>query len=81
MKVMMSYDMDADVLYVSLGKPVKAIGRELENGVIERVDPNSKKVVGFTIVGFSKKRDRSPHKNSSLKIVIRQQISYGVGIN
>ncbi len=57
MRMMMSYDKDADVLYVSLGKPTKAIGRELENGVIERIDPKSKKIVGFTIVGFSKKKE------------------------
>ncbi len=57
MRMMMSYDKDADVLYVSLGKPMKAIGREIENGVIERVDPKSKKIVGFTIVGFSKRKE------------------------
>lgn len=57
MKLMMSYDKDADVLYVSLGKPIKAVGREIENGVIERFDPKSKKIVGFTIVGFSKRKE------------------------
>ncbi len=57
MKMLMSYDKDADVLYVSMGKPVKAIGREIANGVIERIDPKTNKAVGFTIVGFSKKKE------------------------
>jgi len=56
MRMMMSYDKDADVLYVSLGKPVKAIGRELGNGVIEGIDSKSKKIVGFTIAGSSKRK-------------------------
>lgn len=57
MKLMMSYDKDADVLYISLGRPVKAVGRELDNGVVERFDPKSKRIVGFTIIGFSKRKE------------------------
>lgn len=29
------------------------MGEEVASGIIKRVDPKSKKVVGFTLVGFS----------------------------
>jgi len=52
-EVVMSYDKEADVFYISLGRPKKAIGQEVSSGVVKRVDPKSGKVVGFTIIGFS----------------------------
>lgn len=54
--LIISYDNAADVLYISLGKPRKAVGREISSGVIERVDPKSGKLVGFTIIDVSKKK-------------------------
>ena len=44
------YDADADVLYISIGKPVKAEGIDIGKGTIVRVDPNSNEIVGFTII-------------------------------
>jgi len=55
--IIMSYDKEADVLYVTLGKPAKGVGREISSGIIKRTDPKTKKVVGFTVVGFSKKKE------------------------
>ena len=47
-----SYDKDADVLYISEGRPRKAIGEMMPGGVIVRRDPKTKEVIGFTIVDF-----------------------------
>lgn len=52
-EIVMSYDKEADVFYISLGRPKKTMGEELSSGVVKRVDPKSRKVVGFTIIGFS----------------------------
>jgi uncharacterized protein YuzE len=46
------YDEEADVLYVSIGKPKKAIGVEIGQGVVVRYDERSDKVVGLTILGI-----------------------------
>ncbi len=47
------YDKDADVLYVSIGKPRPAISREVGDDVLLRVDPDSGDVVGMTIINLS----------------------------
>ena len=47
-----SYDNDADVLYISEGRPKEAISDMMENGVIVRKDPNTDKVIGITIMDF-----------------------------
>jgi len=44
------YDADADVLYISIGKPQKAEGIDLGNGVIVRVNPTTHEIIGFTLL-------------------------------
>lgn len=44
------YDAEADVLYISIGKPAHAEGIDIGNGVIVRINPESNEVVGFTII-------------------------------
>lgn len=46
------YDEDADVLYVSVGEPRKAIGIDIGDGVIVRYDESQKEVTGLTIIGL-----------------------------
>jgi len=47
------YDEEADVLYISFGKPKKAIVEEVGNiGV--RIDEKNKNIVGLTIIEFLK---------------------------
>lgn len=46
------YDGEADVLYVSIGKPRKARGVEIGQGVIVRYDEKRRQVVGLTIMGI-----------------------------
>ncbi len=49
-KVQWDYDAEADVLYISIGKPQKAEGIDLGNGVIVRVNPVTNEIIGFTIL-------------------------------
>ena len=55
-----SFDKEADVLDISIGKPTKAISKEIEDDFFVRVDPETQKVVGFSILNFEKwfKKDR-----------------------
>lgn len=45
------YDEEADVLYLSIGKPGKATGVDIGQGVVVRYDEKKKEVVGLTILG------------------------------
>ncbi len=45
------YDEEADVLYLSIGKPRKAAGVDIGQGVVVRYDEKRKEVVGLTILG------------------------------
>jgi uncharacterized protein YuzE len=46
-----TYDEEADVLYLSLGKPRPAVGVDIGDGVILRYDEVAHEVVGVTLVG------------------------------
>ncbi len=48
------FDREADVLYVSLGRPRRAISREVGDDVLVRFDLKTNRVVGFTILNFGK---------------------------
>jgi len=45
------YDEEADVLYISIGEPVKAVGTDAGEGVIIRYQEDTGEVVGVTILG------------------------------
>ena len=45
------YDSEADVLYLSFGAPVPAVGVDMGNGVIMRYDEKHDEIVGITIIG------------------------------
>jgi uncharacterized protein YuzE len=46
------YDGEADVLYVSIGRPRKATGVDIGQGVIVRYDEKKKQVIGLTVIGI-----------------------------
>jgi uncharacterized protein YuzE len=46
------YDGEADVLYISVGKPRPALGVDIGDGVIVRWDEQKREVVGLTIIGL-----------------------------
>ena len=50
-----SYDKDADVLYISKRNSQETIGEMLDNGIIIRRDLKNKKIIGVTIVDSAMK--------------------------
>ena len=50
------YDEEADVLYVSIGEPVNALGLDVGDGVVVRYLEETGEIVGLTIIGL---RERS----------------------
>jgi uncharacterized protein YuzE len=46
------YDKEADVLYVSIGRPRKAVGVDIGQGVVVRYDEKNREVIGLTILGM-----------------------------
>ena len=54
----MSYDKKGDTLDISLGKPIKAISKEIEEDLFVRIDPTTKKIVGFMVLNFEKRFER-----------------------
>ena len=46
------YDEEADVLYISFGKPKKALTMDLGSGILARYDKDTHEMVGFTITGL-----------------------------
>ncbi len=60
MKLYYYYDKEADVLYLSEGKPAaKYQNIETSDDVILRVDPKSKAVKGLTVLNLSKRQGKS----------------------
>ena len=47
------YDRESDVLYLSIGEPRRAISREVGDDVLLRIDPETKNVVGLTIMNLA----------------------------
>ena len=53
-EVQFHYDREADVLYLSVGKPQRAKTVEMGEDFVLRLHPKTAEVVGVTIVNFSK---------------------------
>jgi uncharacterized protein YuzE len=66
-RITVSYDKEADVLYMTEGKPRKAVSQMLDDGLIIRRDPKSKKIVGFTIVDFISRYSKTRPKFLPIK--------------
>lgn len=49
------YDEEADVLYISTGKPTKALGLDVGEGVIVRYNDKTGEVMGLTIIGVKQR--------------------------
>lgn len=58
-KVAISYDREADVMYLSF-QDVEAEAEEIEDGIFARYNPKDHSLAGFTILNFSKKFTRTP---------------------
>ena len=46
------YDEEADVLYISIGKPKPSIGIDIGGGLIVLYDEETNEIVGITIIGI-----------------------------
>ena len=57
-KSVISYDSEADVLYVSFGRPRRAEGIDIGDGTILRIDPETQEVVGITLLDFRKRVEK-----------------------
>ena len=55
----LSYDTDADVLYVSFGAPQEAVSEETEEGMLIRKHPETGEIFGVTILGFEERFEQS----------------------
>jgi uncharacterized protein YuzE len=53
-QIVMSYDREADVIYISFGKPRKAVSEEIDPYVLVRRDPKAKEILGITVTNFTK---------------------------
>lgn len=51
-----SYDTQADVLYISIGTPRPAISSEIGNDVLLRTDLQTGEVVGLTVMNLSARK-------------------------
>lgn len=72
MKLYYYYDQEADVFYFSEGKPGRRVEtRETADDVVLRLDPKTRKVVGFTILNFTKRLGKTPGQAVSLPIDIK----------
>lgn len=49
----LAYDHEADVLYLSVGEPRRAISREIGDDVLLRIDAETGAVVGLTVLNLS----------------------------
>lgn len=49
------YDEEADVLYISIGEPRKALGIDIGEGAIVRYIEETREVVGLTLMGIKER--------------------------
>lgn len=68
------YDKEGDVLDISIGDPKPAICQELGNDMVVRRDRKTRELVGFTILNFEKRFEKS-RKPSELKIPVEIQLT------
>jgi len=66
-KLRFSYDLEGDVLDISIGRPARAISNEIADDFFVRLNPKTKRVVGFSILNFRKQASK---KNGEIKVPI-----------
>jgi len=74
-KIKWDYDAEADVLYISFGNPQLAVGVDIGEGTIIRIQNDTNEITGVTIINplhrtltslMEKKQFRSRKKTSSV---------------
>ena len=64
-KINFFFDEEGDILDITVGKPRKAVTKELKNDIAIRCDPATGEIVGIVILNF---RKRFEGKNKPEKI-------------
>ena len=73
-KINFFFDEEGDVLDITIGKPRKAVAKELKNDVAIRVDPQSGEIVGIVILNFMK-RFRLKKKPEKIELPVKVTIT------
>lgn len=68
-KLSFSYDKEADVFYLSIGRPKKSVSREIDDGILLRFDPKNKKITGLTIINFQARFNKSRSRPIDVDLV------------
>jgi uncharacterized protein YuzE len=63
-----AYDKEGDVLDISVGMPRKAISNEIADDFFVRIDPDTNRIVGFTILNFERTVGRRKAKAISVPV-------------
>ena len=63
-----AYDKEGDILDISVGQPEKAISEEVAEDIFVRLEPKTRKILGFMILNFEKRFNRT-HKTETLPII------------
>lgn len=72
MKLYYYYDQEADVFYLSQGRPsAKDISQEAEEDVVLRLNPRTRRVRGFTIFNFNRRLQK---KQSPISLPIEARL-------
>lgn len=62
-KLNWDYDEEADVLYISIGEPRKALGVDIGEGAVVRYIEATGEVVGLTLIGLKERLLKSLQSN------------------
>jgi hypothetical protein len=57
-KLKFFFDKKGDILDIAAGKPKEAISKEVARDIVVRIDPETKEIVGFSILNFEKRFER-----------------------
>ena len=55
-------------MYISFGPSQAAISRETVDGLLNRLQPDTKKVVGYTVLNFAERFDKHPGRQFAVCI-------------
>lgn len=73
-RLMFFFDKGGDVLDISIGKPRKAISKEMGNDIVVRTDPKTREIVGFTILNFER-RFEELKKDEEISVPLKMRIT------
>ncbi|MGH7812632.1 MAG: DUF2283 domain-containing protein [Candidatus Binataceae bacterium] len=69
------YDEEADVLYVSVGKPRAAVTDETGEGLLVRKDPATGEIVGVTVLDYEQRFNRLPDRARLVAMGLPQDVT------